>query len=83
MTRIEITKGIKKILTEVSSAKVEDIKLSDPLNKYVLPIASLSLDSIVSEKFGKVDLTDLQNSLYNSINTVNDLIDYILDAYKE
>jgi hypothetical protein len=83
MTRGEVTAGIKTILTIVSSAKEEDIKLSDALKNYVLPIAGLSLALEVDKMFEKVDLTDLANSLYDSVNTVEELIDYVLHAYDE
>lgn len=81
MQRSEIETGISKVLSKISLVGHENIKPTDKLKIYVPPQAVLIFALRVDQEFPNVDLTDLTNSLYDPLATVNDLVGYIYDVY--
>jgi len=81
MTKENVIIGVKEAITESSNATFGEIKLNDNLSKYVPPVGAQNLALAICSHFNDVDINDLLNSLFDSINKVSDLINYICEIY--
>lgn len=81
MTKTEITQGVKQVLSQNSRYILDEINLSDPLDKFISSSFKDRLGREVKRKFEKIKTTQLTNALYESIKKVNQLIDYIDKIY--
>lgn len=82
MDKNKIIENVKKAITEVSRASIEQIKLTDKIKMYVPVIDAPNLALVIWKYFNKVDTTDLLNSLFDPIAKISDLVNYIQDAYE-
>lgn len=81
MTRSEITKKVREVIALNSNYKFDDIKVDDPLDKFISSFMKDRLGRQISNKFDRVKSTPLTNQLYDVIKTVKALVDYIDKIY--
>ena len=81
MTLNEISQGVKIAISNASNTTPNQIQDKDKISKYVPAVAKLALVLKIKNQFPLVDETEIANSLYDSINKVNELIDYINSIY--
>lgn len=81
MKRIDITLGVKQVIANNSRYTVDEIKTTDPLDKFISSSLKDRLAREIKRKFDKVKTTALTNILYESIKKVSQLIDHIDNIY--
>ncbi len=81
MSRDEIEKRVKQAISKSSQATVDEIELTDKLKKHVPVEGGSNLAEEIDRLLPKVDHQKLLDSLYNSIKTVGNLVDYVDKIY--
>jgi hypothetical protein len=81
MNKQDIRNLVKVSISNVSNTTPEEIQDNDTISKYVPAVAKLALVSEIENNFSKVDITDLTNSLFDSITKVKDLVNYLVELY--
>jgi acyl carrier protein len=81
MTKAEITEGVKGVIAKNSRYTIDEIKVTDPLDKFITSFMKAKLAGQVKRKFSKVNTTTLTNVLYESIKKVSQLIEHINNLY--
>ncbi len=81
MTKVEVTEGVKGVIAKNSRYTVDEIKVSDPLDKFITSFMKAKFAGQIKRKFPKVNTTALTNVLYESIKKVSQLADHINNLY--
>jgi hypothetical protein len=81
MTRSEITQGIKDVIARNSRYRLDEIAVTDPLDKFISSFMKGKLAREVKREFSLIGATALTNQLYESIKKVNQLIDFVNSYY--
>ncbi len=81
MKRVDITLGVKQVISNNSRYTVDEIKTTDPLDKFISSSLKDRLAREIKRKFERVKSTILTNALYESIKKVSQLIDHIDNIY--
>lgn len=82
MKKTDIEKGTREVIALNSRYTSVEIKLTDPLDKFISSSFADRLARQLKGKFGSVDTTELTNALYTSIKKVNELVDKIYSYYQ-
>lgn len=81
MYRPDILESVKDLIVEVSYAERKLISPKDKLNKYLPAPAGTALTMAAIKKFETIDLSKLSNSLFITVNTVEELVEFIEENY--
>lgn len=81
MTRTEIREGVIGVIAKNSRFSTDEIKVTDPLDKFISSFMKAKLARQVTRKFPKVKSTALTNVLYDVIKKVSQLIDHVDAIY--
>jgi hypothetical protein len=81
MKRTDITLGVKQVIANNSRYTVDEIKITDPLDRFISSSLKDRLAREIKRKFDKVKTTALTNALYETIKKVSQLIDHIDNIY--
>lgn len=79
MTKIE--RGVKEVIAENSRFSVDEIQVSDPIDKFISSFMADRLARELKRKFSKLDTTSLTNELFTTLKKVSDLITRISSLY--
>ena len=79
MTKFE--KGVKEVIAQNSRYAVEEIQVTDPLDKFISSFMADRLARELKRKFSRIDTTDLTKELYVTIKKVSELIIKISSLY--
>ncbi|HUI33193.1 MAG TPA: hypothetical protein VLY84_06225 [Dysgonamonadaceae bacterium] len=79
MTRFE--RGIKEVIAQNSRYTVDEIELTDSLDKFISSFMADRLAREIKRKFNKVNTTGLTNELYVTIKKVSELVTKISVLY--
>ena len=82
MTKQEILEEVKRIITKVSRATIEEIKETHKIKSYIPVIDAPNLALKVWESYKIINTTNLLNSLFDPISTISDLVNYIYETYE-
>ncbi len=78
---INFESGVKEVISQNSRYTVDEIQLSDPIDKYISSFMADRLARALKRKFGKVNATELTNDLFGLIKKVSDLVTKISSYY--
>jgi hypothetical protein len=81
MKRVDIILGVKQVIANNSRYTVNEVKTTDPLDKFISSSLKDRLAREIKRKFDRVKTTALTNILYESIKKVSQLIDHIENIY--
>lgn len=79
MNRFE--KGVKEVIAQNSRYAVDEIQVTDSLDKFISSFMADRLARELKRRFSKINTTRLTNELYVSIKKVSDLISNISKLY--
>ena len=81
MTKDEITQAVKEVIAQNSRYTIDEIKVSDPIDKFITSFMKAKLAGQIKRRFDKAKTTELTNNLYETIKKVSQLIDYVDKLY--
>ncbi len=79
MTKIE--EGVKEVISQNSSYTVDQIQLTDPIDKFISSFMADRLARELKRKFSQIDTTAMTNELFTTLKKISDLIKRINDYY--
>lgn len=79
MTRFE--RGVIEVIAQNSRYTVDEIQLTDSLDKFISSFMADRLARELKRKFSKVDSTSLTNELYVTVKKVSDVVTKISSLY--
>lgn len=79
MNRIE--KGVKEVIALNSRYTIDEIDLTDPIDKFISSFMADRLARELKRKFRKINTTSMTNQLFSTIKTVSDLVSNISGLY--
>lgn len=79
MNRFE--KGVKEVIAQNSRYAVDEIQVTDSLDKFISSFMADRLARELKRKFSKINTTRFTNELYVSIKKVSDLVSNISKLY--
>lgn len=80
MNRIE--KGVKEVIAINSRYTIDEIELTDPIDKFVSSFMADRLARELKRKFRKINTTSLTNELFSTLKKVSDLVTKISALYE-
>ena len=80
MNRFE--KGVKEVIAINSRYTIDEIKLIDPIDKFVSSFMADRLARELKRKFRKINTTALTNELFSTLKKVSDLVTKISKLYE-
>ena len=80
MNRFE--KGVKEVIAINSRYTIDEIKLTDPIDKFVSSFMAGRLARELNRKFRKINTTALTNELFSTLKKVSDLVTKISKLYE-
>jgi len=80
MNRFE--KGVKEVIAINSRYAIDEIKLIDPIDKFVSSFMADRLARELKRKFRKINTTALTNELFSTLKKVSDLVTKISKLYE-
>ncbi|WP_109300876.1 hypothetical protein [Aquimarina sp. AU474] len=72
MTRTE--RGVKEVVAQNSRFSFDEIKLSDPIDKFISSFMADRLARELKRKFEEIDTTSVTNELFVSIKKIADIV---------
>ena len=81
MEKKEIETGVKEVISLNSRYSVDEINITDPIDKFISSFMSDRLARELKRKFDKIDTTQMTNDLYTILKEVSDIIDKIYSIY--
>ena len=81
MEKKEIETGVKEVISSNSRYSVDEINITDPIDKFISSFMSDRLARELKRKFDKIDTTQMTNDLYTILKKVSDIIDKIYSIY--
>jgi hypothetical protein len=81
MEKKEIETGVKEVISLNSRYSVDEINITDPIDKFISSFMSDRLARELKRKFDKIDTTQMTNDLYTILKKVSDIIDKIYSIY--
>lgn len=76
-----IEQGVKEVIAQNSQYTIDEIKVTDSLDKFISAFMADRLARELTRKFAKIDTTALTNELYVTIKKVSELITKIASLY--
>ncbi len=83
MTKEEIQQGVKEVISLNSRYSIDEIKINDPIDKFISSFFGDRLARELKRKFSKINTTSINNELFTSIKKVSELINSIKSYYEE
>ena len=77
----DFEKGVKEVLAQNSRYEFDEIKLSDPIDKYLSSFMADRLARTLGRKFINANTTELTNELFTTIKDVSGLAKKIASYY--
>lgn len=79
MTKYE--RGVKEVIAQNSRFAVEEINVTDALDKFISSFMADRLARELKRKFIKIDTTSMTNQLFSTIKKVSELITNVQSYY--
>lgn len=76
-------RGVKEIIAQNSRFTIDEIGVSDPIDRFISSAMADRLARKLHQRFDKVDTTGLTNQLYTTIKKVSELIAKITSLYSQ
>lgn len=77
----KIEQGVKEVIAQNSRYTVEEINITDPIEKFITSYMGDRLARELKRKFNKIDTTRTTNELYTTLKKVSDIVFYINNYY--
>jgi hypothetical protein len=81
MKREDIMLGVKQVIAHNSRYTVDEIRLTDFLDRFISSAMKDRLAAEIKRMFRRVNTTSLTNSLFDVIKKVSQLVDHIDNIY--